>query len=75
MIRLADRRAECDLLILTRGGGSLEDLAAFNDERVARAIHAAACLLSRPSATRSTLPSPTLSPTSARPPPPPPPNW
>jgi exodeoxyribonuclease VII large subunit len=41
MIRLADRRKECDLLILTRGGGSLEDLMAFNDERVARAIHAA----------------------------------
>ncbi len=40
MIRLADRRAECDLLVLTRGGGSLEDLAAFNDEAVARAIHA-----------------------------------
>lgn len=41
MIRLADRRKECDLLILTRGGGSLEDLMAFNDERVARAVHAA----------------------------------
>lgn len=41
MIRLADRRAESDLLVLTRGGGSLEDLAAFNDEAVARAIHAA----------------------------------
>ncbi len=41
MIQLADRRAECDLLVLTRGGGSLEDLAAFNDEAVARAIHAA----------------------------------
>jgi exodeoxyribonuclease VII large subunit len=39
-IGLADRRAECDLLLLTRGGGSLEDLAAFNDEGVARAIHA-----------------------------------
>lgn len=38
MLRQADRRGECDLLILTRGGGSLEDLQAFNEEPVARAI-------------------------------------
>lgn len=39
-IENANRRDECDVLIVGRGGGSLEDLWSFNDERVARAIFA-----------------------------------
>src|SRR3569833_3418224 len=41
-IQTAAARAECDVLIVARGGGSIEDLWAFYDERVARAIHASA---------------------------------
>lgn len=41
-VELANSRNECDLLILARGGGSFEDLMAFNDERLARAVRASA---------------------------------
>ena len=37
-VRYANMHKVCDLIITGRGGGSIEDLWAFNDERVARAI-------------------------------------
>lgn len=39
-IQSANERAECDVLIVSRGGGSIEDLWAFNDEQLARTIRA-----------------------------------
>ncbi|UGB39325.1 exodeoxyribonuclease VII large subunit [Frateuria soli] len=42
MLRKASAARRHDVLLLTRGGGSLEDLMAFSDEAVARAVHACA---------------------------------
>lgn len=39
-IQALNRRSDIDVIIVARGGGSIEDLWAFNDERVARAVFA-----------------------------------
>lgn len=66
-LRYANRYKVADLIITGRGGGSIEDLWAFNDERVRAPSTNRRSPSSPPSVTSRTSPSPTMSPTRGRP--------
>jgi exodeoxyribonuclease VII large subunit len=65
-IRAANAHAKVDVLIVARGGGSIEDLWAFNEEIVARAVFESAIPIVSGSDTRRTSRSATSWPTCAR---------